>query len=117
MSNDWTIHEKGLCESTRVGSGTRIWAFAHVLPGASIGADCNICDGVFVENDVVLGDRVTRTSFSFGTGIHWRQIWFDLAFSYSTQEQKESGVNTLGSYETTRKINRPSGMLNFTGFF
>jgi acetyltransferase-like isoleucine patch superfamily enzyme len=30
-----------------------------VLPGARIGSDCNICDGVFVENDVVVGDRVT----------------------------------------------------------
>jgi acetyltransferase-like isoleucine patch superfamily enzyme len=36
-----------------------VWAFAHVLPGAIIGRDCNICDGVFVENDVVVGDRVT----------------------------------------------------------
>jgi UDP-2-acetamido-3-amino-2,3-dideoxy-glucuronate N-acetyltransferase len=53
------IHPNALCESTQVGAGTRIWAFAHVLPGARIGADCNICDGVFVENDVVVGDRVT----------------------------------------------------------
>jgi UDP-2-acetamido-3-amino-2,3-dideoxy-glucuronate N-acetyltransferase len=53
------VHERGLCESTSVGDGTRIWAFAHVLPGARIGADCNICDHVFVENDVVVGDRVT----------------------------------------------------------
>jgi acetyltransferase-like isoleucine patch superfamily enzyme/dTDP-4-dehydrorhamnose 3,5-epimerase-like enzyme len=30
-----------------------------VLPDAIIGVDCNICDGVFIENDVVLGDRVT----------------------------------------------------------
>jgi acetyltransferase-like isoleucine patch superfamily enzyme len=29
------------------------------LPGAVIGADCNICDGVFIENDVRIGDRVT----------------------------------------------------------
>ena len=35
------------------------WAFAHVLPGARIGRDCNICDHVFIENDVVVGDRVT----------------------------------------------------------
>ncbi|RYD66614.1 MAG: isomerase, partial [Verrucomicrobiaceae bacterium] len=35
------------------------WAFAHVLPGATIGSDCNICDGVFIENEVVVGDRVT----------------------------------------------------------
>jgi len=53
------VHPNALCESTRIGAGTRVWAFAHVLPGAAIGADCNICDGVFVENDVTVGDRVT----------------------------------------------------------
>jgi len=29
------------------------------LAGARIGAECNICDHVYIENDVVLGDRVT----------------------------------------------------------
>jgi UDP-2-acetamido-3-amino-2,3-dideoxy-glucuronate N-acetyltransferase len=56
---NYFVHDKGLCESTDIGDGTRIWAFAHVLPGARIGADCNVCDNVFVENDVVVGDRVT----------------------------------------------------------
>jgi acetyltransferase-like isoleucine patch superfamily enzyme len=56
---DTYIHERALCESEHVGSGTRVWAFAHVLPGARIGEDCNICDGVFIEDDVVVGDRVT----------------------------------------------------------
>jgi UDP-2-acetamido-3-amino-2,3-dideoxy-glucuronate N-acetyltransferase len=53
------VHERGLCESEEVGPGTRIWAFAHVLAGARVGADCNICDGVFVEGGTVVGDRVT----------------------------------------------------------
>lgn len=52
-------HPNALVESDAIGAGTRIWAFAHVLPGARIGTDCNICDGVFVEGDVVVGDRVT----------------------------------------------------------
>lgn len=52
-------HEKAICESTTIGEGTRIWAFAHILPGAVIGKSCNICDGVFIENDVVLGDHCT----------------------------------------------------------
>jgi acetyltransferase-like isoleucine patch superfamily enzyme/dTDP-4-dehydrorhamnose 3,5-epimerase-like enzyme len=52
-------HAAALVESKKIGSGTRIWAFAHVLPGAQIGADCNICDHVFIENNVVVGDRVT----------------------------------------------------------
>lgn len=53
------IHERALCESATIGRGTRIWAFAHVLKGALIGEDCNICDHVFVENDVRIGNQVT----------------------------------------------------------
>lgn len=52
-------HPQALVESERIGRGTRIWAFAHVLPGAVIGEDCNLCDHTFIENDVVIGDRVT----------------------------------------------------------
>lgn len=57
--SDVFVHDQALCESEEIGSGTRIWAFAHVLPGARIGKDCNICDGVFIEGGVVVGDRVT----------------------------------------------------------
>lgn len=53
------IHANALCETSDVGDGTRVWAFAHILPGASIGRECNICDGVFIEGGVVVGDRVT----------------------------------------------------------
>ena len=56
---NYFVHEKAICESGHIGENTRIWAFAHVLPKAVIGADCNICDGVFIENDVHIGNRVT----------------------------------------------------------
>ncbi|MEO8484451.1 MAG: WxcM-like domain-containing protein [Acidobacteriota bacterium] len=56
------VHPRALCESIKIGTGTRIWAFAHVLAGATIGADCNICDHVFIEDDVIIGDRVTVKS-------------------------------------------------------
>ena len=55
-------HPTALVETANVGEGTRIWAFAHVLPGARIGKDCNVCDHVFVENGVTVGDRVTLKS-------------------------------------------------------
>lgn len=58
MAN-YFVHEKAICESAAIGENTRIWAFAHVLPRAVIGTDCNICDGVFIENDVHIGNRVT----------------------------------------------------------
>jgi len=53
------VHQRALCESKHLGKGTKVWAFAHVMSGARIGENCNICDYVFVETGVVIGDRVT----------------------------------------------------------
>lgn len=53
------IHPTADVHSTRIGEGTQIWQFCVVLATAVIGADCNICSHVFIENDVVVGDRVT----------------------------------------------------------
>lgn len=59
---DFFRHPQALVESENIGRGTRVWAFAHVLPGAVLGEDCNVCDHVFIENDVIVGDRVTIKS-------------------------------------------------------
>jgi UDP-2-acetamido-3-amino-2,3-dideoxy-glucuronate N-acetyltransferase len=49
-------------QSVTIGDNTRIWQFVVILPGAKIGSDCNICSHCFIENDVVVGDRVTIKS-------------------------------------------------------
>lgn len=59
------IHPHALVETDEIGKGTRIWAFAHVMPGARVGADCNICDHTYIEGGVVVGDRVTIKSGVF----------------------------------------------------
>lgn len=56
------IHPKAIVESENIGDHTRIWAFAHILKEARIGQNCNICDLVFIENDVVIGNEVTIKS-------------------------------------------------------
>jgi UDP-2-acetamido-3-amino-2,3-dideoxy-glucuronate N-acetyltransferase len=61
-------HPQALVESEDIGPGTRIWAFAHVLPGARIGANCNICDHAFIETGAVLGNNVTVKN---GVAIWW----------------------------------------------
>lgn len=61
-TNSTFVHPLADVAASRIGSGTRIWQFVVVLPGAEIGADCNICSHAFVENDVVIGDRVTIKS-------------------------------------------------------
>ena len=53
------VHPKGLVDSEDVGEGTRVWAFAHVLKGAKVGAHCNVGECSFVETGAVLGDNVT----------------------------------------------------------
>lgn len=54
------IHPRAEVDSgVQVGPGTRVWAFAHLVTGCVVGADCNICDHTFVEGGVRLGDRVT----------------------------------------------------------
>ncbi len=59
---NYSIHPSALVESEKIGSGTRIWAFVHILPQARIGKNANICDYCFIENDVEIGDNVTVKS-------------------------------------------------------
>ena len=56
------IHENAIVETDRIEQGTKIWAFAHILEGAIIGKNCNVCDHTFIEGDVVIGDNVTIKS-------------------------------------------------------
>jgi acetyltransferase-like isoleucine patch superfamily enzyme/dTDP-4-dehydrorhamnose 3,5-epimerase-like enzyme len=56
---NYFVHPSAICESKKIGEKTRVWAFTHILPNAKIGSECNVCDHVFIENDVVIGDRVT----------------------------------------------------------
>ena len=56
------IHPLSDVQTDNIGEGTRVWQFAVILPEAVVGSDCNICSHCLIENDVVLGDRVTVKS-------------------------------------------------------
>jgi UDP-2-acetamido-3-amino-2,3-dideoxy-glucuronate N-acetyltransferase len=53
------IHPTAIVESERIGDGTYVWAFTHILEGALIGANCNVGDHCFIESGAVIGDDVT----------------------------------------------------------
>ncbi|MBA2710830.1 MAG: WxcM-like domain-containing protein [Tatlockia sp.] len=53
------IHETADVKSHTIGKGTNIWQFVVILPKAKIGEEVNICSHCFIENDVIIGDRVT----------------------------------------------------------
>jgi UDP-2-acetamido-3-amino-2,3-dideoxy-glucuronate N-acetyltransferase len=62
MGNDPSIHDRALCDTSEVGDGTRIDAFAHVQAGARLGEHCVIGAGALIERGAVLGHRVTVAS-------------------------------------------------------
>lgn len=94
------IHETAICESKKIGIGTNIWAFSHVLFGAVIGEDCNICDHVFIEHDVIIGNRVTIKS-----GV---QLWDGLRVA----DDVFIGPNaTFTNDKTPRSKQRPQSFL------
>ena len=53
------IHPTAEVQTAAIGEGTQVWQHTVVLAGATIGRDCNLNAHCFVENDVVIGDRVT----------------------------------------------------------
>ncbi len=53
------VHPLALVDSDQVGDRTRVWAFAHVMTGAQVGADCNIGEHVFIETGARVGNNVT----------------------------------------------------------
>lgn len=65
------IHPTADVQSKKIGIGTTIWQFCVVLEGAVIGNNCNINCNVFIENDVLIGDKVTvKSGVQIWDGIH-----------------------------------------------
>lgn len=56
------IHKNAIVETKSIGVKTNVWAFVHILSGATIGNGCNICDHCFIEGKAVVGDNVTIKS-------------------------------------------------------
>ncbi|MBZ9777717.1 N-acetyltransferase [Psychroflexus sp. CAK8W] len=53
------IHKLAEVQAENIGQNTSVWQFSIVLKNAVIGDHCNINCHVFIENDVIIGDRVT----------------------------------------------------------
>ncbi len=56
---DYFVHESSFVDDgARIGAGTKIWHFCHIMPGAVIGERCNLGQNVVVMNGVTLGNNV-----------------------------------------------------------
>ena len=68
---EYFAHETAVIdEGCKIGKGTRIWHFCHVMPGSVIGENCNLGQNVLVSSNVVLGNNVkVQNNVSIYTGV------------------------------------------------
>ncbi|MHC4607386.1 MAG: acyltransferase [Planctomycetota bacterium] len=96
-------HPQALVESDQIGEGTRIWAFAHVMKGAVVGRDCNICDHCFVESGARIGDGVTvKNNVAVWDGVTVEEGAFLGPGAVLTNDRKPRSRNPDWSLSKTR---------------
>lgn len=71
MEKEFFAHETAVIdEGSRIGKGTKIWHFSHIMKGAEIGENCNIGQNVVVSPGVRLGRNVkVQNNVSIYTGV------------------------------------------------
>ncbi|MCC6690903.1 MAG: N-acetyltransferase [Bacteroidia bacterium] len=71
MEQEYFAHHTAVIDSNcKIGKGTKIWHFSHIMPNCVIGENCNIGQNVVVSNDVVLGKNVkVQNNVSIYTGV------------------------------------------------
>lgn len=71
MDKEYFAHETAVIdEGCKIGKGTRIWHFSHIMTGSEIGENCNIGQNVVVSPGVRLGRNVkVQNNVSIYTGV------------------------------------------------
>ena len=70
-TKNYFVHESSYVdEPCKIGKGTKIWHFSHVMKNSVIGENCNIGQNVVVSPDVQLGSNVKiQNNVSIYTGV------------------------------------------------
>ncbi|MDP1622931.1 MAG: acyltransferase [Bacteroidales bacterium] len=71
MEKEYFAHESAVIdEGCKIGKGTKIWHFTHVMKGCVIGENCNLGQNVVISHEVVLGRNVkVQNNVSIYTGV------------------------------------------------
>ena len=69
--DNYIAHESAVIDSNcKIGVGTRVWHFSHIMSGCSIGEQCNIGQNVVISPDVIIGNNVKiQNNVSVYTGV------------------------------------------------
>jgi UDP-2-acetamido-3-amino-2,3-dideoxy-glucuronate N-acetyltransferase len=90
-------------EGCKIGDGTRIWHFSHIMPGCIIGENCNIGQNVVISPDVVLGKNVkVQNNVSIYTGVICEDdVFLGPSMVFTNVINPRSAVNRKDQYLKT----------------
>ncbi len=90
-------------EGCKIGNGTKIWHFSHIMPNCEIGNDCNIGQNVVISSEVVLGKNVkVQNNVSIYTGVTCGDdVFLGPSVVFTNVINPRSAVNRRGQYLKT----------------
>ena len=101
---DYFVHESSYVdEGCRIGKGTKIWHFSHVMSGCTIGEDCNIGQNVVISPDVVLGRNCKiQNNVSVYTGVRCEDdVFLGPSMVFTNVINPRSAVSRKAEYRET----------------
>lgn len=101
---DYYVHPSSYVdEGGLIGTGTKIWHFCHIMPGAQIGEDCNIGQNVFIASNTVIGNGVKiQNNVSVYDGVVLEDdVFLGPSMVFTNVINPRSHVNRRGEYQTT----------------
>ena len=102
--NKYFAHESAIIdEGCKIGAGTKIWHFSHIMSGCVIGEHCNIGQNVVISPEVVLGNNViVQNNVSIYTGVVCEDdVFLGPSMVFTNVTNPRSAVNRRGQYAKT----------------
>lgn len=104
MEKKYFAHETAIIdEGCRVGEGTKIWHFSHVMSDCVLGENCNVGQNVVISPEVVLGKNVKiQNNVSIYTGVTCDDdVFLGPSMVFTNVTNPRSAVNRRGTYSKT----------------
>lgn len=104
MEDNYFAHETAIIdENCKIGKGTRIWHFSHIMSGCEIGENCNIGQNVVVAPRVKLGKNVkVQNNVSIYTGVICEDdVFLGPSMVFTNVINPRSAVNRRSEYQET----------------
>jgi UDP-2-acetamido-3-amino-2,3-dideoxy-glucuronate N-acetyltransferase len=101
---EYFAHETAIIdEGCRIGAGTKIWHFSHIMPNCVIGERCNIGQNVVISPEVVLGNNVKiQNNVSVYTGVTCEDdVFLGPSMVFTNVTNPRSAVNRRSQYAKT----------------